>query len=529
VVNAANDGFIVTDHAGEVIWASHLAGRFFGVDSERLRGQMFGIPREVAGTVSEIEILAPDGAVGSGRMEVTPTIWDGVAGFLITIQDISASTRVRQRLAHVAGHDELTGLPSRKLFDLRLRQANERALRFGGGLSVIMVVIDRASVTTVSADFGEEEKLIAHTADRLSNCMRANDALFRIDHLAFACINEDVPGLEQAKLIAGRIAAGFESPLVFGSREVSIAVGLGVVHSFGADGPSVDLLRNARAAVPQPRVPARVSIGTCSDESAATAKQQLVLAEQFPAAIRNGELRLMYQPIISAKSGKLEAVEALIRWDRGRLGILPPARFLPIVEQIGLMSKLDRWVIATACEQARCWSEQAGPSAPMVHVNITVQDLMETDFVAFVEQVLMRTSVDPALICIELIETEHVENMARAVETVAKLRDLGCGFAIDDFGSGFSSYSYMDRFVVGKIKIDRSFIAGLGVNYKDGVIVSSMIALARGLGALSVGEGVETELQATKLRELGCDQLQGYLFAKPTTAEEITESLGNSW
>lgn len=530
VVNSTSEGFIVTDRAGLVLWANRAASQFFELTPARFLGLDFGVPCERGPAVSEIEIITPSGVVGVGEMDVMATTWDGLPAYLILIRDISQSTAAQELLAHNSAHDALTGLPSRKLLDQTLHDARQRAIRFGGAFSVIMVKIDEVARITSAFGYAAGEELIAESASRLADCRTATDTLARIDHRTFAFVNEDVATLDQARKIADRIAGVFNAPMQAAGHPVATTVSIGVVHSTGQDGPESDLLRDAQAALRRGQLRDRTSIGAFEDSSSAASQQQFELAGSLRDAVKNDEFLLYYQPIVSNDLNTIHGVEALIRWDRGTKGIVPPGRFLPVAESTGLIVELDAWVLESACRQARIWNDRRTAARPLaVHVNLSACNLLETSFLDNARHIIEASSVDPAMICIELTETTLVTDTDRAVDVLTSLQELGCSVAIDDFGTGFSSFSYLERFPVNVLKIDRSFVMGLGTNYKDGVIVSNMIALARGIGARCVAEGVETVTQAAVLRQLRCEQLQGFLIAKPMPANELTAALETRW
>lgn len=566
MVDATSDGFLITDMAGVIVWANRAAGAFFGVTPTALAGAQFGVPIEVGhhskarpaestdavdktaaaprqalasqqpdgfdlgapptSGAAEIDVVGRDGDVGHAELSVVPRAASAAGGYLISLHDVTDRLQARQRLAHETAHDSLTGLPTRGLVLANIRQVQDRALRYGGSFGVIVVVVDQTAAMAGGLEYGQRDELYAESARRIAGAMTSGDYLGRIDHQTFALVCEDAPALDQVRSTAERIASCFSTPMSVGGHPIATTVEIGAVHATSDDRSAATLLRDARAASLRDARAGQVTVGVFTDVVGVDLARQSTLTNSLQTGIGSDEFRLHYQPIVSTDLREVHAVEALARWAHPRFGIVAACHFISVAEALGLIVDLDAWVLRTACGQARSWNEGRAPDKPLIiHVNISAQDLARPGFISSVREVFQETSVDPSLICIELTESALISDTGRAITAMGELKGLGCSLAIDDFGTAYASFRYLEQFPIDVLKIDKSFVVGLGSSYKDGVIVGSMIALADALGGRSIAEGVETQRQLEELRLLECKEIQGYLVAKPMSATDMTSFL----
>jgi EAL domain-containing protein (putative c-di-GMP-specific phosphodiesterase class I) len=338
-----------------------------------------------------------------------------------------------------------------------------------------------------------------------------------------------VTSVEEAELAAERIAAAVQVPLLLEGREVVVTTSIGIALSVpGRDRPE-GLLRHADLAMYRAKTGGKARWAAFDESMNEAALERLELETALRQGLERGEFRLYYQPITHLSTSRITEVEALVRWQHPTLGLVPPDRFVPIAEETGLIVSLGRWVLEAACQQVKRWHDdslgetQAGPLT--VSVNLSARQFQHPGLVDDIARVLDETGVDPRCLKLEITESVVMAHAETTVATLHRLKALGVQLAIDDFGTGYSSLSYLKRFPVDTLKIDRSFVDRLGYSTQDEAIVQSVVALAQTLKLSLTAEGIETEQQLAKLRTLGCDRGQGYYFARPLPANEVTALL----
>ncbi|MGH9132798.1 MAG: putative bifunctional diguanylate cyclase/phosphodiesterase, partial [Ilumatobacteraceae bacterium] len=364
------------------------------------------------------------------------------------------------------------------------------------------------------------DQLLRSLASRLTETARPGDTIARIGGDEFVVMCPELGGETEAISVAGRIEGLLATPFQIGNAEVFLTASIGVILSKG-EGTADELLRDADAAMYRAKERGGNRFEMFDDEIRTRALTRLQNGNELRRAIRGGELRLFYQPEIDLRTGDCTGVEALVRWQHPKRGLLAPIHFIPLAEENGLILPLGAWVLRTACQQAAAWRNQKG--APRsVSVNLSAREIVQPDLVTRVSEALDQSGLDPSALRLEITETSIMDDPEGAAEVLASLRDLGVRLDIDDFGTGYSSLLYLRRYAVDFLKIDRSFVAGLGQNHQDDAIVASVIDLAHAFDIGVVAEGIETMDQAERLHEMGCDFGQGFLWARPVPASELT-------
>jgi diguanylate cyclase (GGDEF)-like protein/PAS domain S-box-containing protein len=446
-----------------------------------------------------------------------------VGGVLSTFVDVTPLVAEREaverRLEHEAKHDQATGLPNRRLLSEQLVHAIGQA-KSGAPWSLLFFDIDGFKVVNDSLghDFGD--KLILAIAERLRPVVSDRGQIFRFggDELAVLCTVDDAA----ASALADRIVVEMRQPFTIEERDVFVTASVGVTPIFSDHDRPEAVLRDADTAMYRAKERGRDCVEIFDENMRVSAKRRHDVEQALRQALDSGELELVYQPKVLAAEGRLVGFEALLRWNSAKLGPMAPQDFIALAEETGLIVPIGRWVIERACDQLRTWKRRSSRLTGLkMAVNLSGRQLLgQEDFPDLVKAVLEEYDVPPWDLELEVTESVLMTNAARSVERLRQLKDLGLKIVIDDFGTGYSSLSYLRKFPVDVIKVDRSFVTGLGTSREDSAIVHLIVTLAQALGLETVAEGVENEGQLAELRQLGCDQIQGYLISKPLDAAE---------
>jgi diguanylate cyclase (GGDEF)-like protein len=436
--------------------------------------------------------------------------------------------RLDARLAYHALHDPLTGLPNRVLFLDRLRQALQKLERSGTSLAILFMDLDGFKEINDTAGHEAGDELLVALSLRLRSLVRPGDTIARFGGDEFTVLCEDVTGEDEAAGIAERIVRGLEEPFPLGDRRVDVTASIGIaIGQSTADAPEA-LLRNADAAMYRAKSGGGAAY-ELHDHAMRTRVQHRRGAEQaLRRAIERRQLRLLYQPSIALATGSICGLEALVRWQHPERGLIEAGEIIPLAERSGLIIPLGAWVLEEACRQASRWRERLPEDLQhRVWVNLSLRQLNAGSLPESVGLALDKAGLGPRALCFEITESAIMENLESGATGLAMLRQLGIDLCIDDFGTGYSSLASLRQLPVGQLKLDRTFVQGLGHSERDDAIVAAVIDLAHALELQVVAEGVETRAQLERLRELGCDGAQGYLFARPLPADEIEELLRN--
>jgi diguanylate cyclase (GGDEF)-like protein len=432
---------------------------------------------------------------------------------LAIVRNYTERKILERQLAHQAFHDALTGLPNRALFSDRLEHALTRATRRGVLVAVLFLDLDRFKVVNDSLGHDVGDQLLAAVADLLRSCVRSGDTVARLGGDEFTVLLEDLATPADASHVAERIMAAMQAPFQLAGHEVCVSASLGIALSAGKASTPEDLLRDADAALYRAKARGR---GRCELFDAPMRAQAMARLE-----IETG-LRVHYQPMVELGTGRVAGVEALARWQHPTRGFVPPSDFIALAEESSLILPLSRWVLFESCRQASEWHRRYPNRPPLtVSVNLSVRQFQHPALVDEVAEALRETALPPGCLSLEITESMMMEAAEATSVILRDLKALGVRLAIDDFGTGYSSLGYLKRFPVDTLKIDRTFVAGLGQDPEDTAIVHAVIRLAHTLGLAVTAEGVETAAQRDDLRATGCELGQGYYFAKPLPPESL--------
>jgi diguanylate cyclase (GGDEF)-like protein/PAS domain S-box-containing protein len=435
--------------------------------------------------------------------------------------DVTEQKRLETQLSHQAFHDALTGLPNRTYFTEQVTAAIARARRSGQGMVVVYLDLDDFKVINDTFGHGVGDRLLVEVARRLRATVRASDLAARVGGDEFNLLLEGLTDEIAADDMVRRLLGVLSEPYRLGNDDVRIRATAGIAGLGGADYTVEDLQRNADAALYEAKAEGKSRQAWFDPAMGARASARVEIENGLRGALELGEIEVAYQPVVDLQAGVITGVEALARWRHPERGAVPPSEFIPVAERVGLIVELGRFVLREACLASVRLAAAAGDQPVPVSVNVSARQILDADFVADVHSALEAAGLAAEHLTLELTESILILDSERTDQVVAALKGLGVRLAIDDFGMGHSSLSYARRFPVDELKIDRSFIDGLGRSREDAAIVTAAIAFARALHLDVTAEGVETPDQAIRLRVLGCDRAQGYLFARPMDEEAL--------
>jgi diguanylate cyclase (GGDEF)-like protein/PAS domain S-box-containing protein len=451
-----------------------------------------------------------------------------VGGIVLNARDITVRKALGADLRFQALHDTLTGLANRTMFT----QQTASALRTSQQLeSVGALFIDLDDFKTVNDSLGHAvgDQLLQEVSTRLITSLSSADLAARLGGDEFAILVVDAPDQAGVVALAERVLALVAQPYRIQGRDIRVTASIGIAF---ADDDGVDaevLLRSADVAMYLAKDRGKNRYAIFEAHMHTSVFERLELKADLVRAIDDGQLRCHYQPIVSLQTGRITGVEALVRWEHPTRGLLLPDAFIPLAEDTGLIVPLGRWVMREACQQLRAWQLRLPASSTMsMSINLSVRQLMHEQIIRDVREAVDDAGLDPSTVTMEITETTLMHDTEMTRERLAELREIGVSLAVDDFGTGYSSLQYVQRFPIDIIKIDRSFVTGLGTNPGDGAVVQSMIELSQRLGVHTVAEGIDRPEQVTLLQSLGADLGQGYLFSKPVVADQISALLDAS-
>ena len=435
-------------------------------------------------------------------------------------------------IRHRALHDPLTGLPNRLLFLDRLGQATERQRRRPDTLTAVLALdLDRFKLVNESLGHRAGDELLAAAAPRLRQIVRSADTVARFSGDEFGILLEDIAGEQDAIDMAERIAGVFNRPFVLDGNEHFVTISIGIALAEGGE-RAEDLVRDADAAMHRAKERGRARYELYDEALRGRALSRLRVENDLRRALERDELVLHYQPLVSLRDRAMVSVEALVRWEHPERGRIAPADFIPVAEENGLIEPIGRWVLEHACRQAAEWCRERPDAAPLtMSVNLSAAQVANRALADTVSTALRVASLDPSILALELTESMLVGDNDELWETLVALKALGVRLVLDDFGTGYSSLSYLTRLPLDALKVDRSFVDGLGTESRDTAVTEAIVAMSRALSLRVVGEGAETEQQVAELARLGCDLVQGFHFSRPVPAAEITRMLaeGPAW
>lgn len=487
----------------------------------------------------------PDGHSLWVQITVTPLPPQEEA-VLVSVADIGPRRELQARLRHLQMHDPVTRLPNRTLFFERLTAALEaEAYEDGGTGRIGLCYLDLDGFKAVNDTLGHRvgDRLLAAVAERLTRCAdeaghaRATSPLVaRLGGDEFALLVEDSTGTEQVADLAESVLKALQAPFDLSGQRLSLSASIGVVERRATGTTATGLMQAADTTLYWAKADGKGRWTLFDPERNAHRMTRQALSSTLRSAVERGEFALEYQPLVGMEDGGVHGVEALVRWNHPRFGMLTPNRFIGLAEEDGSIVQLGRWVLATACRQARSWQLDHPDAPPLfVSVNVAVRQVWDSDLVADVAEILAETGLAPHLLQLELTESAVMGSAGRPLQALQALSDMGVRIAIDDFGTGYSNLAYLSRLPVSVLKLDGSFVRGFQYENADGtsahpnpadeVIVEALIQLAHRLGLTVTAECVETASQASRLRGIGCDTGQGWLYSRPVAPDRISALL----
>lgn len=555
VFDYAAVGIAVADVQGRILETNPAFGALLGYTADEMRGRTsrdFATPEDahlaenavrdlVTGlrnsTTIDTRYIGKDGQLVWGSLtlsrideamsdaRITSDAPADAAGIIGMLQDVTARKTLEAELTHQAFHDALTGLANRALFLDRVAHALARAPRSRRRVAVLFLDLDNFKTVNDSLGHVEGDRLLIIAAKRLASCVRAGDTIARLGGDEFAVLVEDaeVPG--DAVALAERITAAFAAPFPLGGSPLVATASVGIATSIHSATPDA-LLRNADAAMYRAKSEGKGRYAMFEPAMHVAALMRLQLDSELRQAIDSNEFELEYQPIVRFNTGRITAVEALVRWRHPERGMVAPGAFIAAAEETGIIVPLGRWVLHEACLQAQRWRDAYtdGPALG-VTVNLSGQQLRSPEIYDDVRAALDVSGLDPARLVLEITESVLMQHTEVTLEKLRAFKSLGVRLAIDDFGTGYSSLAYLQRFPIDILKIDKAFVDGVADGESDAVIARTILALGKALGLRCVAEGVETTEQRDVLRALGCEYAQGYLFAPSLSPDAVSAML----
>jgi diguanylate cyclase (GGDEF)-like protein len=435
--------------------------------------------------------------------------------------DVSKRRLAEDELSWQANHDSLTGLPNREHFLERL----SGSLGSEGQVAVLLVDLDDFKVVNDSLGHGAGDRLLSGVAERLCRVLRPGDVIARFGGDEFTVLLPGITSEDYALGVARRLAEALREPLVLDGERRYVSASVGVSFSAPSEHDPHALLRDADAAMYRAKEMGKSRCEVFDDSMRESAMERLELESGLRHALDDGELRLVYQPLVTLDDGRLSGVEALLRWDHPIFGVVAPLRFISLAERNGLIIPIGAWVLGEACRQLAEW----GDAALSVSVNVSARQLGSTDLVDVVRASLEDSGIEPGQLCLEITETAMMADPAAMGETLSALKALGVRLAVDDFGVGHASLRQLRALLpVDTLKIDKSFVDGITDDADDAAIVEGVVRLAHSLGLQAVAEGVETAEQVAMLRSFSCQTGQGYHFARPAAPDAIARMLASA-
>ena len=432
--------------------------------------------------------------------------------------------KTQEQIKYIAYHDTLTGLPNRNLLNELLVHSITLAERNNKCMAVLFLDIDGFKMINDSKGHGMGDQILQEVAERLLKTLRKSDVIARHGGDEFIVIIEELDNCSGVELIANKIINCFQEPFHLENQDYFLTTSVGVAV-YPADGQTPDMLiKNADIAMYKAKENGKNQYLFCTPVMKDVANETMELSTNLYRAIEKNELELYYQPQLSCHNNQIMGVEALIRWRHPVMGLISPAKFIPIAEKTGLILPIGEWVLRTACQQNKKWQEQGLPKIRM-GVNLSLRQFHNNDLLNLVEAVLKETKLAPQYLELEITETIAMKEKSYIINTLNAFRQIGVSIAIDDFGTEYSSLSYLKHLPVDRLKVAMQFIRGIGIDHKDEALAKGIIVLAKSIGMNVIAEGVETKEQLEFLKNHNCDEIQGYYFFKPLAEAEMTKLL----
>ncbi|VEP11628.1 Response regulator receiver modulated diguanylate cyclase/phosphodiesterase with PAS/PAC sensor(S) [Hyella patelloides LEGE 07179] len=443
-----------------------------------------------------------------------------------SFRDVTERQKAEQTIKYQAFHDTLTGLANRSLFNCKLASALQKSHQSQNKLAVLFFDLDRFKTINDTLGHAIGDRLLQAVVERLLSCIRDGDTISRWGGDEFTLLLPHIHALEDATAIAARILQALQPPFDIESHRLHVtsSMGIAIYPDHGTD--SDTLLKNADAALYKAKDRGRNNYQYYNQTINSQGKQLLQLENRLRYALNNQEFILYYQPIVDITTGKIAKMEALLRWQHPKLGLITPNIFIPLAEENGLIVPIGEWVLEKACLQNKYW-QKIGLSPLTIAVNLSPRQFQESDLVDKVIEILQKTGLQTSYLELEITETVTIQNGDIAKNILTKFKEMEISLAMDDFGTGYSSLSYLRQFPFNTLKVDRSFIKNILEAPEDRAIIKAIISLGQGLGISVVAEGIETVESKNFLHSLGCRYMQGYYFSRPVAAKDATQLLQN--
>jgi diguanylate cyclase (GGDEF)-like protein/PAS domain S-box-containing protein len=542
LVQQSSDVTLIVDADGRVAYASPAAAEVFSRGADELIGETLGalsnpddatavsrfLQTARAGTdtvVAEWRVRGPHGEwIWTENTSTDLTGEPAIRGIVVNCRDVSERRTLEARLTHQAYHDALTRLANRPLFINRVGHAIARTARSRHPAAVLFLDLDDFKKVNDSLGHAAGDELLVAAAGRLITCVRPGDTIARLGGDEFAVLLDDIAGLDDALQIAERITQALRSPFRLQGREVFIGVSVGIA-SIQPDCSPEEVLRNADLAMYFAKARDKGRYAVYAPEMHEQLVDRLELEADLRHAVDSNHIRVEFQPIVHLKTAEVYGAEALIRWTHSTRGMVPPSRFVAVAEETGLIIPIGKAVLTEACHRAREWRlggslAEHAPSLRM-SVNLSGRHFQEDSLVDDVRAALRDSKLQPWFLTLEITESVLMHRSEATLEKLRELKSLGVLLAIDDFGTGYSSLGYLQQFPIDILKIDRTFVDGVGLEDHDPVLVRAIIALGKTLGIETIAEGIERAEQRDGLSALGCTLGQGYLFARSLSAADF--------
>ena len=549
-------GAAITDAAGRLMHCNQKALDFFGMPMQEAQGMNWTDPN--------ILVLQPDGnpmdpadrpltralATGQRVQDVIlgieheadgDWVWASVSAeprfneagavhqVIVTIEDVTKKRTAETELAIQTFRDRLTSLPNRTLFMERLAQAILRTERRKLSTAVLFLDMDRFKVVNDSLGHESGDNLLVQVAKRLRGCLRPEDTVARLGGDEFVILFEDLATINDGLRVAERVSESMKEPFRLQDQDIFATCSMGLALCTLASTLPPDLVRDAEVAMYRAKAKGEGSIEIFDPSMNAQAMERFKIEGELRRALEREEFVLFYQPLVSLRTGFVEGWEALVRWKHPDKGMVPPLNFIPLAEETGLIVPIGKWVLEEAMRQASAWHDNFPTEPPrLMNVNISGRQFQQRELIATVTDALESSGFQASCLKLEITESVMMRDPQASLDAMNVFRGLDIHLVIDDFGTGYSSLSYLKRFPVDTLKVDKSFVDGLGKDAESTAIVGAVISLAKSLGMRVTAEGIETREQLEQLRALNCDQGQGYYFSRPLPAAQAEELLAKN-
>lgn len=552
VVETATDAIILIDHRGEIISWNRSAETIFGYSESEILRQPFSVLFPASFTQNLKQVSGCDPLIASGLLrpgsratelngrhqdgsefplEISLSSWETAEGVFYSgiVRDITERKSLENQLTHQALHDPLTKLANRALFRDRVEHAIDRAVRKRAPLAVMFLDLDNFKSVNDSLGHAAGDELLVSVTERLQACLRSTDTPARLGGDEFAVLVEDIEHTEDAVFVAERIRNVLSTPFSISGTEIFVSTSIGIATTATALESPEELLRNADVAMYMSKSNGKDRYTVFKSEMRDSLVKRVQLEADMRYGINHKEFEVFYQPIVELHSEQIIGIEALVRWNHPKYGLIYPLDFIPLAEETGLIVPLGQWIIEKACTQASEWQTQFGFGERLsITVNIAGRQFQEDGLLQTVEAALAKSGLPPNSLILEITESTMLMNTESTIKKLTELKSLGLRLAIDDFGTGYSSLSYLQRFPVDILKIDKSFVEKISLGKEGAAVTRAIITMSDTLHLKTIAEGVESPVQQTELQNLGCEFGQGFHFAEPLRSADMNEFLRQS-